>query len=121
MSGLASIRRRRVLAWLGIELYQRRRRRPCVLIRLDRPKQALSPDERRVLSRLLKALEWQGPFRDQVQEGERVVLEIALGVPASGRAERFVQGEPIDRLAVSEQARRALWQRIAPLLPLPGG
>lgn len=124
MSPLPEGERRRLLALIGITLYERRlsppSRRSCVVVRLDRAKEDLTPEQRRVLSRLLKALAWEGAFRAEVPEDERVVLELALGVPASGRAERTVRGEPIDRLAESEGARRALWQRIAPHLPLPG-
>ncbi len=119
MSVLSGSERRRLLALMGIEVYERRRLDACVLVRLDRPKQQLAPEERRVLARLLKALDWEGPFREQALAGERVVLELALGVRASGRAERSVEGEPIDRLSASEAVRRELWQRIAPLLPLP--
>lgn len=119
MSVLSGSDRRRLLALMGIEVYERRCPAACVLVRLDRPKQQLAPEERRVLARLLRALDWDGPFREQAQNGERVVLELALGVRASGRAERSVEGESIDRLRASEAARRELWRRIAPLLPLP--
>ncbi|GIX32823.1 MAG: hypothetical protein KatS3mg125_0779 [Lysobacterales bacterium] len=125
MSALPEAERRRLLALMGLTLYERRLSPAppanVVLVRLDRPKQALTVEERRVLARLLKALEWEGPFRERAEAGERPLLELALGVAASGCAERSVEGDSVSVLAASAEARRALWRRLEPHLPLLRG
>lgn len=85
MSALPEAERRRLLALMGLTLYERRLSPAppanVVLVRLDRPKQALTVEERRVLARLLKALEWEGPFRERAEAGERPLPSSLSALP----------------------------------------
>jgi hypothetical protein len=122
---LAAAERLRVLSLMGIDVYLPRQSattvdapaEACILIRLDRPKDALDAEQKRMLGNILKAVEWTGAFRQDDPQGDRAVLEIAFGVPGSGRAEATIEAAAVDRLAADEGLKRALWAQIKAELP----
>lgn len=120
---LAAAQRLRMLALMDIDVYVPRSAasgaRPslCILIRLDRAKSALSPEQRSMLGNILKAMEWNGEFRQDDPQGDRAVLEIAFGVPASGAAEVSVETDAVDRLVADNARKKLLWSRLKAELP----
>jgi hypothetical protein len=130
---LAASERRRLLSLMDIDVYLPRAdvagpavvadpastasTTPCILIRLDRPKHALDADQKRMLGNILKAMQWTGTFRQDDPQGDRAVLEIAFGVPASGKAEVSIETDAVDRLAAEDGRKRTLWIRLKAELP----
>jgi hypothetical protein len=70
-----------------------------------------------MLVNLVKAMQWTGAWRQDDPQGDRAVLEIAFGVPASGGAEVSIETDAVDRLARDPGRKRALWQRLKAELP----
>ncbi len=125
---LAADDRLRMLARMGVDVYVPRAAsdgeasrkdsaQACILIRLDRPKSALDQAQKQMLGRILKAMQWNGAFRQDDPQDDRAVLEIAFGVAASGCAESSVETDAVDRLVSDEGRRRALWARLKAELP----
>lgn len=124
---VAQAERLRMLALMDIDVYLPRSAGcgslsaahgpPCILIRLDRQKSELTAGQKQMLANILKAMQWSGAFRQDDPQGDRAVLEIAFGVPASGLAEVSVETDAVDRLAADDARKKTLWSRLKAELP----